>query len=73
MLTIVLVACGCTLVAVGLALWALGNARAWERHAVAEGVRATHWQAMALRVPRAPVLTQVAPAYHAPRAPDANR
>lgn len=67
-LTLLLVSCGCTLLAVSIALWQNGNARAWEKQADAERAKAQRWQALAMRVPRQPALTVIAPQYHAPRA-----
>jgi len=67
---LIAVSFSCTLIAVGFAHWQNGNARAWQEHADAAEARARALHAMLMRVPRQPVLTVVAPEYHAPLARD---
>lgn len=65
--TLILVLLGCTLLAVGFALWQNGNARAWERQADAAGAECVRLRGLLARVPHIPARTIVAPAFHAPR------
>lgn len=58
------IALGVSAVAFGsLLLTTVWAVRGWG----AAEAKAAAWQKMAMRVPRVPALTQVAPAYHAPR------
>lgn len=73
MMILILASLGCTLVAVGLALWQNGNARAWARVADAAQAEVRRLQFVLGRtVPRQPALTIVAPQYHAPLAARTN-
>lgn len=56
-----LVSCSVSLFACGLGAYFKGQASVAEK-------TAAHWRDLALRaIPRAPALTQIAPAFHAPR------